>query len=238
MRATPRPTAGAVSFIDPMRASRRVFLGTGAVHNVLDRLSDGLKFTNDALSIRQEASPCVGAIQSCDCQRHAAEVSAKLMRPVLNNFAPKTGLKSSRSCGVPFWTPNKDRSGARHNGEPFAPVEGAVPGKSRNKQPSYRHCPRLEADHGRGVPNVNRRSIFGRFCRGMGTAPPGRSPGAGRLGDDYSRSKILSTSLLESTTSFATPRALRKWPVPPRMPKCATAPAAGNGATPPKMICP
>lgn len=121
--------------IDPMRASRRVFLGTGAVHNVLDRLSDGLEFTNNALSIRQEANPCVGAIQFCDCQRHAAEVSAKLVRPVLDNFAPKTGLNSSRSCGVPFWTPNKDRSGARHGGEPSAPVEGAVPGTSRNKQP-------------------------------------------------------------------------------------------------------
>jgi hypothetical protein len=47
---------------------------------------------------------------------------------------------------------------------------------------------------------------------------------------------MVSESPLDSTTSVASPRALRKASVPPRMPKCPTAPASGNGAEPPKMI--
>jgi hypothetical protein len=42
-------------------------------------------------------------------------------------------------------------------------------------------------------------------------------------GYDYSRSMMLSTSPLDSMTSVASPRALRKASVPPRMAKCPTA---------------
>jgi hypothetical protein len=57
-------------------------------------------------------------------------------------------------------------------------------------------------------------------------------------GYDYLRSRMTSKSPLDSTTIVASPRALLKASVPPRMPKCPTAPASGNAAKPQKMICP
>src|SRR3954470_20866063 len=54
----------------------------------------------------------------------------------------------------------------------------------------------------------------------------------------YSRSRMISMSPLDSATSVASPRAFRKASVPPRMPKWATTLGSGNGASPPRMICP
>src|SRR5512132_922103 len=57
-------------------------------------------------------------------------------------------------------------------------------------------------------------------------------------GYDYPRSRMVSNCPFDRTTIVAAPRALRNASVPPRMPKCPTAPASGNAAKPPKIICP